>query len=117
MSRDLAARLHHRVSVRRRSETRDPATGFAVVAWTPVIERLPAEVLTGPGREAEARGQTQNEVAARITVRWHPSLKSPTGLRIDHDGDVYHVETAAFDATGRRSITFVCSSGAGRDDE
>lgn len=117
MSRDLAARLHHRVSVHRRSETRDPTTGFAAVAWTPVVERLPAEVLTGPGREAEARGQTQNEIAARITVRWHPSLKSPTGLRVTHGDDLYHVETASFDATGRVSITFVCSTGTGRDDE
>lgn len=114
--RDISARLRHRVTIDRRVEVRDPSTGFASTTWENVRDAVAAEVLTGPGRESEARGQTQNEIAARITVRWHSALRNPTGLRIRHAFDTYHVETASYDATGCRSITFVCSTGAGRDD-
>ena len=44
------------------------------------LEDVPAEVLTGPGREFVQSGKTQGEIAARINCGWFPGL--PQGWRI-----------------------------------
>ncbi|MFO6023937.1 head-tail adaptor protein, partial [Pseudomonas aeruginosa] len=51
----LAYRMRHRIQFQRQVQTQDPDTGEMVTTWETVLfsgrADLPAEVLTGPGRE------------------------------------------------------------------
>lgn len=109
----LGPRLRHRVAVQASTTYRD-TNGDRVQEWADVagLENVPAEVLTGAGREAQAAGQDQTIVAARVTVRWQSALAAPRGMRIVHGSAIYHIETFYTDATGRRWLTLVCSEGA-----
>jgi SPP1 family predicted phage head-tail adaptor len=113
---DLSARLRHRVEFQAQTTVRD-SEGRAVTTWetaaldsgTP-LDLVPAEVLTGPGREFVESGQKQATTAARIVVRWFPAL-SPS-WRILWDGRTYGIETAETDITGRREWRIRCTEGA-----
>lgn len=108
----LGPRLRHRVTFATQLTTRD-TNGDRVTVLVPVsgLENVPAEVLTGAGREAVAAGQPQSSVAARITLRYQAALREPYGMSLEHDGQAYHVTTHYFDATGRRWVTLVCEKG------
>lgn len=112
----LAARLRHRVEFQEQTTTRN-SEGDAVTTWataeldsdTP-LDSVPAEVLTGPGREFIEAGQKQGTTAARITVRWFPGLM--LSWRVLWDGRTYNIESAETDITGRREWRLKCSEGA-----
>lgn len=73
------------------------------------LSAVPAEVLTGPGREQIAAGVKHSEVAARINLRWFPGLQS--SWRVLWDGEVFAITGKSTDATARREWRLVCSSG------
>jgi head-tail adaptor len=108
----ITHRLRHRVSFWQKVAVRD-VDGMVDESWSMIedLENVPAEVLTGPGRESVPADQPISTVAARITVRYLSQLASPYGLRITHGDDIYHVETFHADATGMKQITMVCSKG------
>jgi SPP1 family predicted phage head-tail adaptor len=108
----ITHRLRHRVSFEEKYSVRD-SDGMVDESWVQIegLENVPAEVLTGPGREAIPADQPVSTVAARITVRYLSRLAIPHGLRIIHRDDIYHVETFYMDATGTKQITMVCSKG------
>ena len=108
----IGHRLRHRVTLESRVISRD-SNGDRVSVWVPVTGAalMPAEVLTGPGREALAAGQLQSDVAARITVRKCAAVASPHGMRLWHGQDLYHIATFFDDATGTRWRTLVCTTG------
>lgn len=72
----LAYRMRHRIQFQRQVHTQDPDTGEETTTWETVLfsghADLPAEVLTGPGREFIAADATQAETTARINCRWFP---------------------------------------------
>ena len=112
---DLSARLRHRVEFQEQVTTRD-SEGRATVSWETVmldsetpLDSVPAEVLTGPGREFIESGQKQGTTAARINVRWFPGLLS--SWRVLWDGRVYNIETVETDITARREWRMRCSEG------
>lgn len=111
----LAPRLRHRITFQRQVNERD-SEGLLQTSWEDVelesgarLVGIPAEVLTGAGREFNASGAVQSELAARITVRWFPGLSS--AWRILHDGRVYNIATFEADATGRREWRIRCAAG------
>ena len=113
---DLSARLRHRVEFQEQTTVVD-SEGREILSWDTValdsetlLDSVPAEVLTGPGREFIQSGQKQATTAARINVRWFPGLM--LSWRILWDGRTYGIETAETDVTGRREWRIRCTEGA-----
>lgn len=111
----LAPRLRHRVTFQRQVTERDSG-GVEATTWQTVwldsdteLADVPAEVLTGPGRESVIAGQVNAETAARITVRWFPGLSQ--SWRILWEGLVYNIQTFDTDATARREWRIRCTEG------
>ncbi|KAF0804928.1 hypothetical protein A6D6_02692 [Alcanivorax xiamenensis] len=112
----LAYRLIHVITLQRPVRTRDPVTGGSVLGWETVTfndrDRVPAEVLTGPGRELVAAQAQQIETTARINLRWFPvGHRELCTWRALWDGRVFNIESAETDATARREWRLTCSDG------
>lgn len=109
--------LIHAVTFQEQVVTRD-SEGRQKVEWQNVwlnseteLADVPAEVLTGPGREFPESGQMQADVAARIRVQWFPGgIKS--SWRILWDDQVFNIlGIPDRDASGRREYRIKCSAG------
>ena len=109
----LAHRLRHRITFQskgemQRDENNVPIPGSG--GWQPVqlsdgtvLANVPAEVLTGPGREFQGGAATQSEVTARINLRWFPAHERDMATwRIEWDGRTYNITSAETDITARR---------------
>lgn len=109
----LAHRLRHRVTFQRnmpveRDEDNVPIPGSG--GWQTVVladgtrlECVPAEVLTGPGRESQGGAATQSETSARINLRWfQASERDMAAWRIVWDGRMYNITSVETDITARR---------------
>ena len=105
----LAYRLRHRVSIQELVEVQDTTTGAVTRGWEDVYTNVPAEVLTGPGKEFVQSGATQGEITARINMRWFPGLTQK--MRIVWDMSVYNIVSIETDMTGRQEYRLKCSSG------
>lgn len=114
MSALLGARLRHRVSFDVLGVATRDSNGNLVRDWEPVaaLQNVPAEVLTGPGKESTPAAQPVSTIAARVTLRYQSDLADPYGMRVRFGAVAYHVETHYFDVTGRQWVTLVCSAGA-----
>lgn len=121
----LAYRLRHRVTFESYTEGgRDPVTGYPVPAgWAPVtadgltLIDVPAEVLTGPGKEPHIAQADWGELSARVNTRWFPAdeiemLKwrivwvTANGTR-----RVYDIDSVEADITARREWRLRCKGG------
>lgn len=110
----LGQRLRHRIRFQLPEWEQDSETGEMLAIWrdVPGMERVPAEVLTGPGREFRESGTTQAETTARINLRWFPvDHLELYQWRILWDGRVYNIRSAETDATGRREWRLRCVDG------
>lgn len=112
----LANRLRHRVHIQEQVETQDSTTGNITLSWQTVyldsdtpLDNVPAEVLTGAGREFNASGAIQAEVAARINLRWFPGLIQ--SMRILWDGRIYNIGSIETDKTARREYRLRVTGG------
>jgi SPP1 family predicted phage head-tail adaptor len=105
----LAHRLRHRVTVQEQVHTQDSNTGAVSVDWETIIADVPAEVLTGAGKETIEAGSRQGEIAARINMRWFPGLTQ--AMRILWDGNIYNIKSIETDATARREYRLRCTAG------
>lgn len=103
-------KYRHRIAFQQQVETRDD-NGGVVVTWETVqgLGAVPAEVLTGPGRELVAANAQQAETVARINCRWFPELQST--WRILWDGKIYNIRPPETDSTGRREYRIQCTDG------
>lgn len=113
-----AQRYRHRVHLQEKVEVRNPVTGSVTHSWQTFYidgnsdspaDELPAEVLTGPGKEPIAADAKQSETAARITMPWFPGLL-PT-MRILWDGFVYDITSIELDRTARMQYRVTCKDG------
>lgn len=102
-------KYRHRVDIEERVEERDPDTGAVSVTWQPMFYRVPAEVLTGPGREMMAADAKHAETAARINLPWFPGLNPKS--RVLWEQGVYDITSVETDATGRREYRLRCKDG------
>jgi len=107
----LAHRLRHRVTFQEKAPAvRDEDGNFVSGGWRVVdlygsmlLDNVPAEVLTGPGREFQGAASTQSEATARINLRWfYASERDMATWRVLWDGRIYNVQSVETDATGRR---------------
>lgn len=112
----LANRLRHRVAIQEQVETQDTNTGAYYISWETVIlndfailDDVPAEVLTGAGREFQNSATTQGEIAARINLRWFPGLIQ--SMRIVWDNKVFNIHSIETDLTGRQEYRLKCTAG------
>ena len=105
----LAYRLRHRVTVQELVEVQDTTTGAVTREWEDFIADVPAEVLTGAGKEFVSSGATQGEITARINMRWFPGLTQK--MRIVWDTYQYNILSIETDMTGRQEYRLKCSSG------
>lgn len=111
------SRLRHRIEFQELVEEQDSETGASIQTWqtaymdsdTP-LDSVPAEVLTGPGREFRNSGTTQAEATARINLRWFPGLLAT--WRILWDGRIYNIQSIETDITGRMEWRLRCVDGA-----
>ena len=104
-------KYRHRVTIEHRVVDRDPEDGSAVLSdWLTFLDNVPAEVLTGPGRELVAANAEQAETTARINMRWFPGLTAQ--MRILWDGRVFGIKSPPeTDSTARREWRVFCSDG------
>jgi len=93
-------RLRHRVTFQQQISAQDEYTGKRTTTWETVHADVPAEVLTGPGREAITGGAKHTDVSARINTRWFDGLD--TSWRVLWDGKQYDIVSAETDVTARR---------------
>lgn len=118
----LAYRLRHRVTFESKSEPVRDENGYIVPGsggWQTVVldgglrlEDVPAEVLTGPGREFQGGNATQAEASARVTLRWLPASPSVVVFwRMRWDGRIFNIESAEVDITARREWRLRCVDG------
>ena len=105
----LAYRLRHRVTIQELVEVQDTTTGAVTRAWENFIADVPAEVLTGAGKEFVSSGATQGEITARINMRWFPGLTQK--MRVVWDGNEYNILSIETDITGRQEYRLKCNSG------
>lgn len=111
----LSPRLVHRIAFQHQESVRD-SNGVLTVEWANVwldseteLASVPAEVLTGPGREAVKSGQMQSSTAARITCRWFPGLDA--SWRILWGDQVFNIASFDTDRTARREWRIACTQG------
>ena len=105
----LTHRLRHRVTIQQPVITQDFQTGENVKAWgnvwldssTEMVD-VPAEILTGPGRELNAASTKRSEDTVRITLRWFPGFS--VGWRVLWGGHIYDITSVEYDATARREL-------------
>jgi SPP1 family predicted phage head-tail adaptor len=99
-------RLRHRVELQRPVLTQDAITGEMIEAWETVSASVPAEVLTGPGREYREAGATQAEVALRLTMRPVPGISQT--WRVIWSGFIFDIRSIEFDETAARTLRIEC---------
>lgn len=104
-----AQRYRHRVEFQRKVSTQNPQTGAITYTWETVwldsdtpLNAVPAEVLTGPGREFYAADAKQAETTARINLRYLDGVL-PT-WRVLWDSKVFDIVSIESDATARREL-------------
>lgn len=111
-----AQRYRHRVTFQEQVEEQDSETGDITRTWATAaldsdtdLADVPAEVLTGPGREFNAADAKQAETTARINLRWFPGLLP--SWRIQWDGKTYDILSIEVDRTARREYRLRCKEG------
>lgn len=102
-----AQRYRHRIEFQEQVESQDSETGAITRTWETVeldsdteLDSVPAEVLTGPGREFNAADAKQAETSARINLRWFPGLSQ--SWRVVWEGQNFDILSVETDLTARR---------------
>lgn len=114
-----AARYRHRIAIQERVESQDSETGDITSVWASLsigsssssqeLDDVPAEVLTGPGREFQAANAKQSETDVRVNMHWFHGLT--TAHRVVWQDQPYDITSIETDATGRREYRLRCKAG------
>ena len=109
-------KYRHRVEIQEPVDVQDSETGAMTRTWATVyldsdtpLDSVPAEVLTGPGREMAAAGTKLAETMARVHMRWFPGLRPD--MRIIWEGQPMDIISIETDATARREYWAKVKSG------
>ena len=108
-----AGKLRHRITIERKTEVVDPATGYRTTQWLPLLVDEPAEWLPGPGREYLASEALRSEVQGRFNLRWSAAAAGvQSSDRALWDGAIYDVKSDPLvDPTARREVTLMVGKG------
>lgn len=106
----------HRVAIQEQVETQDSETGDIEFTWQNVeldsdteLDAVPAEVLTGPGREFQSADAKQGEIAARVNLPWFPGLTQK--MRLVWEGQNFDIVSIELDSTARREYRLKVAAG------
>ncbi len=104
-----AGQLRQRVTLQRNGPYQDPDSGEQVDGWSDILgAAIPCSFEPVSGREFIAAQSTQNEVTARILIRYRSGVT--TDLRAVHRGTVYNIEAVLADKnSGREYLTLMVS--------
>ena len=97
----------------------DAVTGEVTKSWAAVslddgnqLINVPAEVLTGVGKETLQSDSNQENLSARINMRWFPAdMIEMYRWRIRWNGILYNIKSVETDLTGRREWRLRCDAG------
>ena len=104
-----AGQLRQRVLLQRNGQQQDPDTGEMINGWSDVA-KVPCSVEPVSGREFIAGQATQNEITARIVIRYRAGITS--SMRAVHRGVTYNIEAVLPDKnSGREYLTLMVSGG------
>lgn len=108
-----AQKYRHRITIQRKTEVIDPATGYRTTVWVDRIADEPARWQAGPGREYLASEAVRTEVSGRFGIRWSPEAALiQAGDRVLWDGRVMALKAPPLvDETARREITLMVAEG------
>ena len=107
----LNSRLRHRIEIQHLATSRGD-DGAVIRTWSQKYANVPAEVLTGAGREPTLGASERAETTARITTRWMPDdIHTLMSYRILWQGRTYDIKGISTDATDRRWMRFECTDG------
>ncbi len=109
-----AGRLRHRITFEQKISSRNDDNDLVETWETATVGsqsmvNVPAEVLSGPGKELIAAGALHSEVSARINLHWFAGFT--TAWRIRHGAEIYDITMWSTDATGRRELRLACKAG------
>lgn len=106
-----AGQLRQRVMLQRDGRHQDPDTGEIISGWSNLTDRpIPCSVEPVSGREFIAGQATQNEVTARILIRYRAGITA--AMRAVHRGVTYNIEAVLPDKnSGREYLTLMVSGG------
>lgn len=99
-----AGQLTQRVSIERRLDTLDELNQ-PIGDWLPIVSTW-ASVEPLAGREYFAAAAMQSEVTTRVTLRYRPGITSAD--RINHNGQVYGIESVIDHRSDHRSLVLMC---------
>jgi SPP1 family predicted phage head-tail adaptor len=104
-------RLRHRITLQKPGRAQDPDTGEITTGWTNLTAKpIRGSVEPVSGREFIAGQATQNEVTARIVIRYRAGVTA--AMRAVHRGVTYNIEAVLPDKnSGREYLTLMVSGG------
>lgn len=106
-----AGKLRQRVMLQRNGPHQDPESGEIINGWADLTTKpVPCSVEPVSGREFIAGQATQNEVTARIVIRYRAGVSA--AMRAVHCGITYNIEAVLPDPkSGREYLTLMVSGG------
>lgn len=112
-----ARKLRHRVVIQQPMETQNADTGDMEITWVD-LARVWAAIEPLSGREFIAAQSENNEVTARITVRFRPDINAKMRLYHEAKGVYYNIEGILADKdSGKEYLTMPVSEGLKYQDE
>ncbi|EKZ9178145.1 head-tail adaptor protein [Vibrio vulnificus] len=117
----LSYRLNHVIQIQEPIESQDEETGEIITTWQSIElsagkVNIPAEVLTGPGKEVSTSGSRYPEVVARINARWFPfDMQRLYECRILWEGQIFAIHSVDTDRTARQEWRFKCKAGVNQE--
>lgn len=104
-----AGKLRHRITIQRRQQV-IAANGDREWAWVDVHASVPADFVSGPGREFLAAESIRAETAGRFEVRYLSGITAE--MRVVWDGMVWSIKAPPIvDHTARRAMTLLVGAG------
>lgn len=104
----ITQRLRHRVAFQSPTSTQDQY-GAETIVWTTEYASVPAECLTGAGREAIQSNSKYAEADLRVNCRWFAGLDA--SWRLVWEGKNYDIVSIETDVTARREYRLRCKEG------
>lgn len=104
-------RLRHRINLQKPGRVQDPNTGEMITGWTSLTAKpIRGSIEPVSGREFIAGQATQNEITARIVIRYRAGVTA--AMRAMHRGVIYNIEAVLPDKnSGREYLTLMVSGG------
>lgn len=103
-----AGRFRFTVSIEEK-KVEQSDTGAPIVSWVTFCKNIPAEILSGKGREMVAGGQEQSYLFTTVTIRTIPGVT--TNMRVNHNGVFYNISAVLPDPSQQSYTELWCGTG------